>query len=158
VFKAQTVIVVQNNQWAISVPRSRQTASPTLAQKGLAFGVESVVVDGNDALAMFAVCYWAVERARSGQGPVLVEALTYRIGAHTTSDDPRRYQPSEELDEWRGRDPLLRMRRFLEDRGLWNDDMEQQAVEDALAGIDAAIAEAEALPMPSYASYLEVSQ
>ena len=97
VFNAQTVMVVQNNQWAISMPRSRQTASQTLAQKGLAQGVTGVLVDGNDALAMYAVSHWAIERARQRQGPTLIEALTYRIGAHTTADDPRRYQPPDEI-------------------------------------------------------------
>ena len=141
VFKAQAVLFVQNNHWAISVPRTRQTASPKpLAQKALAQGVTGVLVDGNDALAVYAVSHWAIEHAREGRGPVLVEALTYRLGAHTTADDPRRYQPPDEIDEWRTRDPLPRLRQYLERRGLWDADAEREAAADALARIDSAVA------------------
>ncbi|MCA1646452.1 MAG: pyruvate dehydrogenase (acetyl-transferring) E1 component subunit alpha [Chloroflexi bacterium] len=154
IFNAQVVLFIQNNHWAISVPRTRQTASETLAQKGLGHGVSAVLVDGNDALAVYAVSHWAIERARDGQGPALIEALTYRLGAHTTADDPRRYQPSEEIDAWRTRDPLPRLRRYLERRGLWDADAERDAIADALARIDHAVAEAEAMPLPELASYV----
>ena len=157
VFNAQAVLFVQNNHWAISVPRTRQTASETLAQKALAQGVTGVLVDGNDALAVYAVSHWAIERAREGRGPVLVEALTYRLGAHTTADDPRRYQPTDEIDEWRTRDPLPRMRQYLERRGLWDADAEREAVADALARIDRAVEQSEAMPLPTFASYLEAA-
>ncbi len=157
VFNAQTVFFVQNNGWAISVPRRRQTASETLAQKGLAQGVTGVLVDGNDALAVYAVSEWAIERARNGQGPTLVEALTYRIGAHTTADDPRRYQPGEEIETWRTRDPLLRMRRYLDQRGLWDESAEGEAKSSALRRIDEAVAEAESRPIPPLQAYLEVA-
>ena len=158
VFNAQTVLFVQNNQWAISLPRARQTASHTLAQKGLAHGVTGVLVDGNDALAVFAVCHWAIERARAGGGPALVEALTYRIGAHTTADDPRRYQPPDEIDHWRQRDPLPRFRRYLERRDLWDENAEQDAVSTALGRIDRAIEAAEARPTPGFESYVEAAR
>ena len=158
VFNAQAVLFVQNNQWAISVPRARQTASETLAQKGLGAGVSGVVVDGNDALAVYSVSHWAIERARSGRGPSLVEALTYRIGAHTTADDPRRYQPAEEIDEWRERDPLPRLRRYLERRGLWDDADEREATDDALARIDRAVEEAEARATPPLEAYVDVAR
>ncbi len=157
VFNAQTVLLVQNNQWAISMPRSGQTASETLAQKGLAQGVTSVLVDGNDALAVYAVCRWAIERARQRQGPALIEALTYRIGAHTTADDPRRYQPPEEIAEWRTRDPLPRLRAFVERRGLWDADAERKTIAEALARIDAAVAEAEARPLPTLDAYIQAA-
>jgi pyruvate dehydrogenase E1 component alpha subunit len=157
IFNAQAVLFIQNNHWAISVPRTRQTASETLAQKGLGHGVTGVLVDGNDALAVYAVSSWAIERARDGQGPALIEALTYRLGAHTTADDPRRYQPSEEIDEWRTRDPLPRLRRYLERRGLWDADAERDAVADALAQIDGAVAQAEAMPVPDFGSYVEAA-
>jgi pyruvate dehydrogenase E1 component alpha subunit len=157
VFEAHTVLFVQNNHWAISMPRSRQTASETLAQKGLGAGVTAVLVDGNDALAVYAVSQWALERARAGQGPALVEALTYRIGAHTTADDPRRYQPADEIEDWRTRDPLPRLRRYLERRGLWDDAAEREARADALGRIDRAVEEAEAMPLPSFDSYLEAA-
>jgi pyruvate dehydrogenase E1 component alpha subunit len=157
VFNAQTVLLVQNNQWAISMPRSGQTASATLAQKGLAQGVTSVLVDGNDALAVYAVCRWAIERARQRQGPALIEALTYRIGAHTTADDPRRYQPPEEIAAWRKRDPIPRLRVYLERRGLWTADAERSMITDALARIDTAVAEAEARPIPPLDAYLKTA-
>jgi pyruvate dehydrogenase E1 component alpha subunit len=157
IFNAQAVLFVQNNHWAISVPRYRQTASETLAQKGLGHGVTGVLVDGNDALAVYAVSHWAIERARDGQGPALIEALTYRLGAHTTADDPRRYQPTDEIEEWRTRDPLPRLRLYLERRGLWDADAEREAEVDALARIDRAVAEAEAAPLPAFASYLEAA-
>jgi pyruvate dehydrogenase E1 component alpha subunit len=158
VFNAQTVLFVQNNQWAISMPRWRQTVSETLAQKGLGAGVTGVLVDGNDALAVYVVSQWALERARDGQGPVLVEALTYRIGAHTTADDPRRYQPADEIEEWRTRDPLPRVRRYLERRKLWDDDAERHAQTDALERIDRAVEEAEAMPLPSFDTYAEAAR
>jgi pyruvate dehydrogenase E1 component subunit alpha len=157
VFRAQTVLFVQNNHWAISVPRSRQTASETLAQKGLAQGVTGVLVDGNDVLAVYAVSEWAIERARSGKGPTVIEALTYRIGAHTTADDPRRYQPQEEIADWRSRDPLPRMRRYLEQRGLWDGVAQHEAEADALKQIDEAVAEAEARPIPNLQAYIEAA-
>lgn len=157
VFNAHAVLFVQNNHWAISMPRARQTASETLAQKGLGHGVTGVLVDGNDALAVYTVCHWAIERARDGQGPALVEALTYRLGAHTTADDPRRYQPTDEIEEWRTRDPLPRLRRYMERRGLWDADAEREAMADALARIDNAVAEAEAMPVPEFASYVEAA-
>ena len=157
VFNAQTVLVVQNNQWAISMPRSRQTASQTLAQKGLAQGVTSVLVDGNDALAMYAVSHWAIQRARERQGPTLIEALTYRIGAHTTADDPRRYQPPEEIEHWRARDPLARLRPYVERRGLRDAEGEQAMIAESLARIDAAVAEAESRPIPSLDAYIQAA-
>jgi pyruvate dehydrogenase E1 component alpha subunit len=157
VFRAQAVIFVQNNQWAISMPRSAQTASPTLVQKALAHGVAGYLVDGNDALAVYEVCRAALARARSGEGPVLVEALTYRLGAHTTADDPKRYQPPAEIAEWSERDPLKRMRRFLSDRGHWDDAREESAHAEALARIDAAVARIEATPIPSFQRVFETT-
>ena len=154
IFNAQAILFVQNNHWAISVPRTRQTASETLAQKGLGHGVTGVLVDGNDALAVYAVSHWAIERARDGHGPALIEALTYRLGAHTTADDPRRYQPLDEIEEWRLRDPLPRFRKYLERRGLWDADAERAAASDALGRIDRAVAAAEAMPVPEFASYV----
>jgi pyruvate dehydrogenase E1 component alpha subunit len=150
VFRARVVIFVENNQYAISVPRAAQTASPTLVQKALAHGVTGYQVDGNDVLAVYEVSRRALEHARSGAGTVLVEALTYRLGAHTTADDPRRYQPPGEIEAWTARDPLRRMRRFLEDRGLWDDAAEAEARADALARIDGAVARIEAAPIPSF--------
>jgi pyruvate dehydrogenase E1 component alpha subunit len=157
VFNAQAVLFIQNNHWAISVPRARQTLSETLAQKGLAQGVTGVVVDGNDALAVYAVSHWAIERARAGLGPTLIEALTYRIGAHTTADDPRRYQPPDEIQTWRARDPLPRLRAYIERRGLWDADAEREAIAASLARIDRAVADAEAAAPPTLERYVEAA-
>ncbi|SFC53677.1 pyruvate dehydrogenase E1 component alpha subunit [Streptomyces aidingensis] len=113
VYQSPVVFFCQNNQWAISEPTERQTRVP-LYQRAAGFGFPGVRVDGNDVLAVLAVTRAAVERARAGEGPMLIEAFTYRMGAHTTSDDPTRYRPSDELEEWQGKDPLLRLGRLLE--------------------------------------------
>ncbi|WP_043109124.1 pyruvate dehydrogenase (acetyl-transferring) E1 component subunit alpha [Paraoerskovia marina] len=117
---APVVFLCQNNQWAISEPTARQTRVP-LYQRGLGFGIPSVRVDGNDALASHAVMSEALERARSGGGPTFVEAYTYRMGAHTTSDDPTRYRSRAQEDYWRERDPIDRVRLLLEREGGWDD-------------------------------------
>jgi len=118
VFKTPTVFFCKNNQWAISVPLARQTASRTLAEKARAYGFEGVRVDGNDLLAVYAATKAAVDKARGGGGPTMIEALTYRIGPHSSSDDPTRYRPKEEVEHWQARDPLERMRRYLHRKGL----------------------------------------
>lgn len=118
---APLVLVVQNNGWAISEPTTRQTRVP-LVQRGLGFGVPSLRVDGNDVLASYAVLREALEIARSGGGPVLVEAVTFRMGAHTTSDDPSRYRPSAQEEAWRRRDPIDRLRTLLESEGRWDEE------------------------------------
>ncbi|MFO0611112.1 MAG: thiamine pyrophosphate-dependent dehydrogenase E1 component subunit alpha [Polyangiaceae bacterium] len=124
VFKTPCVLICQNNHWAISVPSSRQSASLTFAIKGRAYGVPSVRVDGNDVLAVYAAVRPAIDRARRGEGPTFIECLTYRIGAHSTSDDPTRYRSQSEVDEWTKRDPLQRLRRHLDHLGAWDDDRE----------------------------------
>ncbi|WP_049575561.1 pyruvate dehydrogenase (acetyl-transferring) E1 component subunit alpha [Streptomyces sp. SBT349] len=113
VYNAPVVFFCQNNQWAISEPTERQTRVP-LYQRAQGYGFPGVRVDGNDVLAVLAVTRAAAEHARTGQGPILVEAFTYRMGAHTTSDDPTRYRRKEELEVWEGKDPILRLRRLLE--------------------------------------------
>jgi 2-oxoisovalerate dehydrogenase E1 component alpha subunit len=116
VYNAPVLFFCQNNQWAISEPTERQTRVP-LYQRAAGYGFPGVRVDGNDVLAVLAVTRAAAEHVRTGQGPMLVEAFTYRMGAHTTSDDPTRYRPQEELEAWQGRDPILRLRRLLEREG-----------------------------------------
>src|SRR2546421_10941538 len=128
VFQAPVVLVVQNNGWAISVPRHRQSAAATLAARGAGFGIPAKLVDGNDILAVYAVMQQAVERARAGQGPTLVEALTYRIGAHTTADDPTRYRSSDEVESWRIKDPLVRFKRFLTSRDMLDEEQDRQLI------------------------------
>jgi len=149
VFQAPVVLVVQNNGWAISVPRSRQSAAPTLAARGIGFGVPSILVDGNDILAVYAVMQRAIERARSGQGPTLVETLTYRIGPHTTADDATRYRDAAEVEAWRAKDPLVRFRLFLLQRNLLDEEQDRQLIAGVEAEINAAVTEAEAMPPPA---------
>lgn len=149
VFKTPCVIICQNNHWAISVPTSRQTASPTIAIKGRAFGVPSVRVDGNDVLAVFKAVSDAVKRARSGGGPTFIEALTYRIGAHSTSDDPSRYRSQGEVEEWMKRDPLARLKRHLEREGLLDDARDAALEEELNAEIARAVTEVEAMGQPA---------
>jgi pyruvate dehydrogenase E1 component alpha subunit len=136
VFGTKTVFVIQNNQWAISVPLHRQTAAETLAQKAHAYGIPGIQVDGNDVFAVYAAATEAIERTRRGEGPSLIEAVTYRLGDHTTADDASRYRPEEELEEWEGRDPILRLRRYLVVQGLWDDDQETVLLEEASSWVD----------------------
>ena len=135
VFTAPCIFFCQNNQYAISVPLSKQTAAPSLAHKAVGYGMPGVIVDGNDVLATYAVTKRAVERARGGGGPTFIEARTYRMEAHTTSDDPTRYRSDEELEHWSRFDPIARMERFLRARELYDDDfraaIEQEAKDQA---------------------------
>ena len=145
VYGVPTVFVCQNNGWAISMPRERQTASATIAQKADAYGMPGVLVDGNDVLAMYAVTSEAVTRARSGAGPTLIEALTYRMGPHTTTDDPGRYRDDGHVTDWRERDPLERVKRYLERSGRWSAEWQQEIEDGEAAVVEAAVEEAEAL-------------
>jgi pyruvate dehydrogenase E1 component alpha subunit/2-oxoisovalerate dehydrogenase E1 component alpha subunit len=149
------VIVCQNNHWSISVPTSRQTASRTLAIKGRAYGIPSVRVDGNDLLAVYAVLDAAFERARRGEGPSFIECLTYRIGAHSTSDDPTRYRSNEEVESWQKKDPVDRLRRHLASRGLASDEADRAMDDELAAEIGVAIKEVEAMPAPARASLFD---
>jgi pyruvate dehydrogenase E1 component alpha subunit len=125
VFNAPTIVLIQNNQWAISVPRSKQTKSETLAQKAVAYGIPGIQVDGNDVLAVYAATKEAVERARSGGGPTLIEAVTYRMGPHTTADDPSIYRSDDEVKEWELKDPILRFQKYLINKKLWSAEQEE---------------------------------
>lgn len=118
------VFVVQNNQFAISTRRAVQTKAKTIAQKAVGYGIPGVLVDGNDVLAMYAVMHEAVERARKGDGPTLIEAYTYRMGAHTTSDDPTVYRQDDEVEAWRIKDPIDRFRKYLIEAGHWSESQE----------------------------------
>jgi pyruvate dehydrogenase E1 component alpha subunit len=146
VFQVQAVFVVQNNHWAISVPLHRQTASATIAQKAHAYGVPGIQVDGNDVFAVYAAASEALDRARHGGGPTLIEAVTYRLGDHTTADDASRYRDNEELERWRERDPLLRLRRYLEHEGHWDDGQEEVLHEEARQWVEAQVEALEAMP------------
>ena len=129
VWKAPVVFLVQNNGYAISVPLAKQTAAPTLAAKGIGYGVPSLLIDGNDAAMVYAAVTEAIERARSGGGPTLIEALTYRIEAHTNADDASRYRNDAEVAEWLARDPVDRLQKYLVGQGILD-----QAELDATAG------------------------
>lgn len=119
-YQAPVVFVCTNNQWAISEPVALQSRVP-LYQRAWGFGIPSVQVDGNDVLAMREVAAWALEHARSGKGPVMIEAFTFRMGGHTTADDPTRYRSRDEVEAWAKRDPILRLQTWLEAQGAWSD-------------------------------------
>ena len=129
-FDAPLVVLVQNNQWAISTPRKVATKAETLAQKAVAAGVKGIQVDGNDILAMYVAMKEAAEHARTGKGPVLVEAVTYRIGAHTTSDDPSIYRDDKEVEEWIKKDPIERLKKYLISKKYWSEEEDKQLEEE----------------------------
>lgn len=148
-FQVPCVFFCQNNQWAISVPRESQTASETIAQKALAYGMPTVQVDGNDLFAVVRASTEAIERARAGGGPSFIEAVTYRLADHTTADDARRYRDPKELEAWQGKDPVIRLRKYLTTKGLW-DDAKQAALDDsAKAHATEVVRTAEGIAAPS---------
>jgi len=130
VMNVPTVFIVQNNQFAISTRRAVQTKAKTIAQKALAYGMPGYQVDGNDIFAVYAVTKIAVDRARSGGGPTLIEAYTYRLGAHTTADDPTVYRDEAEVEEWKEKDPIDRLRKYLIGRNLWDEEKDEQLKKD----------------------------
>jgi pyruvate dehydrogenase E1 component alpha subunit/2-oxoisovalerate dehydrogenase E1 component alpha subunit len=148
VFQLPVVFICQNNQWAISVPLSRQTASESIAVKAVAYGFEGARVDGNDVLAVAQAVRRAVDKARAGGGPTLVECVTFRMGGHSSSDDPTRYRDAELVKEWERRDPLSRLRAYLAAQGALAAGQEERWVEVINEEIGAAVKEAEALPPP----------
>lgn len=133
VYNLPLVMVVQNNQWAISIPRSRQTAAASIAQKAVAYGFDGLQVDGNDLLAVTVAAREAVEKARTGGGPTLIEAVTYRLSMHTTADDPKKYRKDEEVREWEPRDPLLRFEAYLRKKKLLTGKV-QKVIDEEIAG------------------------
>ncbi|MDX1468801.1 MAG: pyruvate dehydrogenase (acetyl-transferring) E1 component subunit alpha [Acidimicrobiia bacterium] len=155
VYQTPIVFFCQNNGYAISYPVEEQTRSETIAAKADAYGMPGVRVDGNDVVATLLVTARAVERARSGEGPSLIEAVTYRLGPHTTADDPARYRDRDEAEEWEERDPLLRIRLLLERAGLWTSEWQQELEERASSAIEEAVSWAEALPPPTFDEMLE---
>lgn len=149
VYRAPCILFCQNNQWAISVPISKQSASETIAQKGEAYGMPSVRVDGNDILAVYSVTKAAVERARNGEGPTFIEAVTYRRLGHSSSDDPTKYRDESEVKAWEQKDPVDRFRKFLIARGLWDDTKETALKERIAKAVNDAIAAAEGVGPPA---------
>ncbi len=155
VWKAPCVLVCQNNHWSISVPTAKQTASRTLAVKARAYGFPGLRVDGNDLLAMHLAVSGALERARTGGGPTFIEAVTYRMGAHSTSDDPTRYRSQAEVDAWAKKDPLDRLRKHLAHLGLVTAASDASLDAELTAEIAAAIDAVESLPGPARESLLQ---
>lgn len=142
VFQVPLVFVCQNNQWAISIPLSRQTHTKTLAQKALAYGIPGIQVDGNDILAVYSAAENAVQRARSGEGPTFIECVTYRLLMHTTADDPKRYRSREEEAQWQKRDPIQRFETYLLNKGILTrstiDDLQSRIAEDIQSAVNRA--------------------
>lgn len=156
VFKAPIVLVVQNNGWAISVPRSKQTAAEYIAHRGPAFGIPGYVVDGNDIFAVYKVVSDSIERARAGDGPSLIEALTYRLASHSTADDPKKYRTDEELHEWTQRDPIVRFRTFLLEQSILSEKDDETLREEVSSEIQQAVETVEAMPPQTVEQLFEV--
>jgi pyruvate dehydrogenase E1 component alpha subunit len=149
------VFFVTNNQWAISVPRQAQTAAQTLAQKGLAAGIASEQIDGNDLIAVRDAMDRALSRAREGGGPTVIEALTYRLSDHTTADDASRYRSADELaDAWK-REPLLRLRTYLTNAKAWDKQRDEALVKESNERVQAAVQEYLAIPAPKRSAMFE---
>ena len=155
VWKAPAVLICQNNQWAISVPSSAQTASETFAIKARAYGMPGIRVDGNDLLAVLREVQRAVERARRGEGPTFLELVTFRMGGHSSADDPTRYRNESEVEHWTQRCPLARYRTYLEDAGLWDESKEEALAAELREEINAAVKEAEKAELPPPVSLTE---
>ena len=150
VWHVPVVFVIQNNQWAISIPFKKQTNSRTIAQKALAYGFPGIEVDGNDVLAVYAASQEAVARARQGDGPTLIECVTYRLGVHTTSDDPTKYRSAEEVASWERKDPLTRFGAYLDTRSLREPGLEDQIDGEIAAAVRSFEATAGADPLTMF--------
>ncbi|MGI0079236.1 MAG: pyruvate dehydrogenase (acetyl-transferring) E1 component subunit alpha [Nitrososphaerales archaeon] len=156
VYKAPTIFVCENNQYAISVPLKMQTASATIAIKARAYGFEGVRVDGNDIIAVYTSVKRAAEKARRGEGPTLIECVTYRLGAHSTSDDWKKYRSVEEVEMWRKRDPIQRLKVYLErDRKIWTEDSDAKLRARFESEISSSISVSERIPPPSVETLFE---
>lgn len=146
VWKVPVVFLCQNNQYAISLPTKKQTAVECIAVKAVAYGMPGIRVDGNDFFSCYAAAKQAHEYAQSGNGPVFIEALTYRRGAHTTADDPTRYRTKEEEQAWEDKDPALRLKKYLIDKKLWTEEQESELLERYNKEVEAQFLEFESYP------------
>jgi len=155
VFHLPVVFLCRNNGWAISVPVERQTATHTFAEKAVAYGIPGVRVDGNDVFAVVSVTRRAIERGMRGEGPTLIEAITYRMGGHSTSDDPNRYRENEAVQAWAARDPIERVRSYLVQRGAWSEADDKALRADIDARFREAVAVAEKTPPPALESMFD---
>jgi TPP-dependent pyruvate/acetoin dehydrogenase alpha subunit len=147
-YKAPTVFVVTNNQYAISVPLSKQTGAKRLVDKAVGYGMPGVSVDGNDALAVYTATKEAVDRARRGEGPSLIECVTFRMGPHSSSDDPTRYRDEKLYQAWTKRDPIVRLRNYLNSKKWWDEKKEKSLQDQIKAQIAEAVERAEKEPAP----------
>ncbi len=143
VLNTPSVFLVSNNGFAISVPRKWQTKSETIAQKALAYGIKGIQIDGNDVLSVYSTIKRALDMARDGKGQMLVEAITYRMGPHTTADDPKKYRSEEEVAYWRERDPIKRFQIYLKSKGFWSMEYEQRVLDESLKIVEDAVSKAE---------------
>ncbi len=149
VFNVPAVFLCQNNQWAISLPRNRQTAAKTIAQKAYAYGFEGIQVDGNDIVAVYKATRDAVDKAKRGEGPTLIECFTYRLDDHTTSDDALRYRSKEEVESWKAKEPLIRLRLYMENKGIWTREYEDSVANRAQESVDSEIKKSESFEAPN---------
>ena len=148
VFQLPVIFICQNNQWAISMPRSKQSASKTLAQKAYGYGIEGLQVDGNDVFAVYKATEYALRKARQGEGPTFIECVTYRIADHTTADDATRYRSKEEVETWKAKDPIQRLKLFIEKKGLWTAQYQKEVEEKIKSMIDEAVKTLESIEPP----------
>ncbi|HVR19782.1 MAG TPA: thiamine pyrophosphate-dependent enzyme, partial [Polyangiaceae bacterium] len=155
VFDLPVVFLCRNNGWAISVPVERQTATRTFAEKAIAYGIPGVRVDGNDLFAVVSATKRAIERGVRGEGPTLIEAITYRMGGHSTSDDPNRYRESQALESWAARDPIERVRGYLSKHALWSDTDDKELRSSIEARFRESVAKAERTPAPHLESLFD---
>ncbi|MEK7145628.1 MAG: pyruvate dehydrogenase (acetyl-transferring) E1 component subunit alpha [Patescibacteria group bacterium] len=144
VFKANTIFFCENNQWAISIPRSKQTAAETIAQKSIAFGFDGIQIDGNDIFAVHAATRAAREKAINGGGPTLIESFTYRLSDHTSADSAKKYRDPAEVEQWMDKEPLKRTRLYLEGKGLWDQKREDELANEVYNLVERAVADMEA--------------
>jgi pyruvate dehydrogenase E1 component alpha subunit len=155
VFQTPTIFFCQNNQWAISVPRESQMNSATVAQKALAYDMPTIQVDGNDLFAVYRATKEAADRARDGGGPSFIEAVTYRLADHTTADDARRYRDPKEVEAWQGKDPAIRLKKYLVQRNLWNDEKQAALDEQAKQAVTEVVRKAEGIAKPDIADIFD---
>jgi pyruvate dehydrogenase E1 component alpha subunit len=155
VLRVPLVFYCQNNQWAISVPREEQMNSETVAQKAIAYGMPTVQVDGNDIFAVYLATKEARERGVRGEGPSFIEGITYRLGDHTTADDARRYRSAEEVEAWLRKDPLIRTRKYMESRGVWDDKKQEELEARAKKIVGEVVKTAEGIEPPKPADFFD---
>lgn len=149
VFTVPVIFICENNQYAISVPRSKQTHSETIAQKAIAYGFEGIQIDGMDIFAVYKATKDAVQKARAGNGPTLIECFTYRMADHSTSDDASRYRTKEEIELWQKKDPIERLEKYMRKKGLLNDAYKESVLNKSKDIIEKAVGEFEKIPAPN---------